>query len=84
MCITLFSSLNSLGQILLSSLYSWENVDAERLSCIQVFIVKKFQNWDLNQRIYTRFRVLGWGEPYIFGWIGMALYIVIIYDFLKE
>lgn len=51
MCITLFSSLNSLRQILLSSLYSWENVDAERLSYIQVFIVKKFQNWDLNQRI---------------------------------
>lgn len=52
MCITLFSSLNSLGQILLSSLYGWENVDAERLSCIQVFIVKKFQNWDLNQNLY--------------------------------
>lgn len=52
MCITLFSSLNSLGQILLSSLYGWENVDKERLSCIQVFIVKKFQNWDLNQNLY--------------------------------
>ena len=45
MCIILFSSLNSLRQVLLSPLYSRENIDAERLSYIQVLIVKKiFRN----------------------------------------
>ena len=48
MCIILFSSLYSLRQVLLSPLYSWENIDAERLSYIQVLIVKKISEMGLQ------------------------------------
>ena len=59
LCVLLYSPKNSLRQVLLSSFYSWENIDAERLSYIQVLIVRNGWNWDLNQSIYRRFRVLG-------------------------
>lgn len=46
MCITLFSFLIPWGKYYYLHYTVGKNVDAERLSCIQVFIVKKFQNWD--------------------------------------